>query len=679
MNQLSQSRSAYLRQHANNPVDWMPWGEEALQKAVTEKKLLFVSIGYSSCHWCHVMEHESFEDPAVAALLREHFVAIKVDREEHPDVDQFFMDALHTMVSRGGWPLNIFATPDRKPFFGGTYFPNAQFQMLIQNITQVWEQNPAQIVDQADKVLEHIKTGSVFSLEESKLAQAPKDFALLASQTREAYQKLAEHKLRSFDPVWGGFGSAPKFPRSHSISALLNSEDFVSDAGKKKSILHAVGHSLRGMCFGGLWDHVGGGFHRYSTDEQWLVPHFEKMLYDQALLLKTMSEAYLRTREPFLKMRVAELRTYLERDMRLSNGALAAATDADSEGVEGKYFVWNWDELESVLKDFPKEERELFYRTYNIREKGNWEENNIPHLSLSLDWEEFSKHDFSAIQSRLLEVRSQRVPPLRDEKGIVSWNAWMASAFFEASYAILDTPELSNQLQESGEKSMEFLDRAFSKGLPRIVYGEEHYESATLEDIAAYLEALQSAQRVLGESEGRARRLREVFAELKNYRDASGKLQSRKRGGGGGPELPFEALADEDGASPSAYSTYLACVLREYAMGGLGSWQSSEEFRKVLFEDLKVAALIQSHNPQILSYLLSAMEFVCAEGVLKVARSEYHSVLEILSLKGLRLSQFVLLPSKDTFQICDLESCHVNTKDPAEFWQKICLPRAGNL
>lgn len=648
----------------------MPWGDEALARAQAEKKLLFVSIGYSSCHWCHVMEHESFEDPAVAQLLRDNFISIKVDREEHPDVDQFFMDALHTMSARGGWPLNVFSTPEKKPFFGGTYFQNSQFQMLLKNISQVWDRDPAQIVDQAEKVLQHIKSGSVFSLEESQFKNAPTGFAQLEEQAKEAFQKLVEHKLRSFDSVWGGFGGAPKFPRSHAISALLRGESFVEDSKKKQSIVHAVQHSLKGMCFGGLWDHLGGGFHRYSTDEMWLVPHFEKMLYDQALLLKTMSDLYLRTREPFLKTRVLEMQQYLERDMRLENGALAAATDADSEGVEGKYFVWTRAELDEVLHGIDSKERDAFYKIYNVSEAGNWEGVNILHLSLSEEWGDLTKHDFSEIKSLLLAHRDQRVPPLRDEKAIVSWNGWMATALFEAAYAFLDSPDLSNALLESAEKSLDFLNSAWSKGFPRIVYGEEAYERATLEDLAAYLEALQRAQQVMGVSSSRSARIEELFKTIYGYRDSAGNLQSRLVEADSLSRLPFEALADEDGASPSAYSTWLNCALHEYASGGKASYASSVEFQKVLFSDLKVASLIQAHNPQVLTYFLSALELVCGAGVLKVPHHTYQETLEKLSLEGVRISKFVLLSVKDEYQLCNLETCFFKTGNIAEFLKK---------
>jgi uncharacterized protein len=276
MNHLSREKSAYLQQHAQNPVHWRAWSKDAFEVAARQKKPVLVSIGYSTCHWCHVMEHESFESPEVAKILNDSFVAIKVDREEHPDIDQFYMDALHTMVARGGWPLNVFVTPDRVPFFGGTYFPKAQFLQLLTNIEKVWREASGQIEEQGQKVLEHMKQGRVMPASGVRPSSNETGISALRSRWGSSITELANLQLRNFDSVWGGFGGAPKFPRSHATSALLRAARVLEDPMRRQTLSHAVAHSLKAMAHGGIWDHLGGGFHRYSTDAEWHVPHFEK-------------------------------------------------------------------------------------------------------------------------------------------------------------------------------------------------------------------------------------------------------------------------------------------------------------------------------------------------------------------------------------------------------------------
>jgi uncharacterized protein len=665
MNKLGKEKSAYLLQHAANPVHWQPWGFEAFEKAKKEKKLLLISIGYSSCHWCHVMEYESFENEEVAKLLNEHFVAIKVDREEHPDVDHFYMDALHTMTSRGGWPLNVFTTDDRKAFFGGTYFPQESFVQLLTNIVQVWEASPEKIIDQSEKVFEHMQSGNVFLFENSKLHSPPLEREEFVNRFEDYFQKLALQQLQAFDPVWGGFGQAPKFPRSHALSALLRAENFLTDEAQKKDCLHAVSQTLKGMTHGGMWDHVGGGYHRYSTDNEWLAPHFEKMLYDQALLLKTLAAFYVRTQEAWVKDVACQMLHYLERDMRLKSGAFAAATDADSEGVEGKYFVWSFEEIRSCLKSEESDLVEKFCKTYDVSESGNWDGVNILRLSLSQDWNEAQSQDFTRFKKKLLDQRFLRIPPLKDEKAIVSWNAWVGSALFEAAYAFADDAQVSQQFSVAADKTLSFLKPYFANEikLPHIVYGEETFSQAHFEDLVAVCEFLQRVAQNQNDatSQNYIEAVDRIVKEINlKYRNSEGRLSATSLDKKS--ELPLNTLADEDGATPSAYSTYLAVLMRQSLL--TGNRQQLEEF----FSDLPVAQTILEHNPLILTYLLEQLPILKNAICLKIPYGAHSDLLKFLSSQKIQLSGFVVrCHEAQSFEICGYDTCYFKTESLKDF------------
>ncbi|MEZ4272257.1 MAG: thioredoxin domain-containing protein [Myxococcota bacterium] len=422
-NRLISETSPYLLQHAHNPVDWHPWGPEALQLAVKLDRPIVLSIGYSACHWCHVMEHESFESEAIAAIMNRHFVSIKVDREERPDLDQIYMRATTTLNhGQGGWPMTVFLTPDQKPFFAGTYFPPVDrygrpgFGTLLERIADAWQHQREDLLHQAQTLTQHLQSSDADSQQRAMGA---------------AEIEAAEQSLRAaFDHEHGGFGKAPKFPPSMALSLLLRV--YWRDGDKKN--LHMVTKTLDVMAAGGIYDHIGGGFARYSTDSRWLVPHFEKMLYDNALLAKLYFEAYQVTQNPDYFRVGREILDYVKRDMTAPEGGFYSATDADSEGVEGKFFVWTPEEIVTVLGG---ERAEIFCDYYDIRPGGNWEGKSIPNTKIPLG--EFARKrsvDEGALREELendrrsvFQARLQRVAPGLDDKILTSWNALMISAF----------------------------------------------------------------------------------------------------------------------------------------------------------------------------------------------------------------------------------------------------------
>ncbi len=424
-NRLIHEKSPYLLQHAHNPVDWYPWGEEAFAKARAEDKPIFLSIGYSTCHWCHVMERESFENEDIAALLNSFFVPIKVDREERPDVDQVYMQAVQLMTGQGGWPLSAFLSPEGRPFWGGTYFPPDErygrpgFRRILLALSEAWRTRRDEVLDSAEKLTGH--------LEEQGRALAAGAGTGLGPAVLE---RGVEQSAATFDSVYGGFGSAPKFPRSHALSFLLVSHARSGDP----EVLRMVEVTLDRMARGGMFDHLGGGFHRYSTDARWLVPHFEKMLYDQALLARTYLEAYQVTGKEEYAAVAREIFTYALRDLCSPSGAFYSAEDADSEGEEGKFYVWTPDEIEGVLG---KEEGGLFSAVYGVSGEGNFEHGqSILHLPRPLATVAAERGiSLAELRTRLdparaelLAARNGRVRPHLDDKILTDWNGLMIGA-----------------------------------------------------------------------------------------------------------------------------------------------------------------------------------------------------------------------------------------------------------
>ncbi|MBN2445557.1 MAG: thioredoxin domain-containing protein, partial [Phycisphaerae bacterium] len=426
-NRLVFAKSPYLLQHARNPVDWYPWGEEAFRRARDEDKPVFLSIGYSTCHWCHVMEHESFEDTGVARLMNDAFVNVKVDREERPDIDNVYMSVCQFMTGGGGWPLTVMLAPDKRPFFAGTYFPReSRFGRpgmldLVPGIQEAWRERRDELLKSVDTITGYLRSAGDATSSELGL-----------DTLTACYRQLAER----FDSRNGGFGTAPKFPTPHDLTFLLRYRKRADD----EQALHMVERTLAAMRAGGMYDHVGFGFHRYSTDAEWLVPHFEKMLYDQALLAIAYVEAYQATRNESYARTARETLTYVLRDMAAPEGGFYSAEDADSEGVEGKFYVWQHAEVMSVLGD---EDGVMACRVFGIRPGGNFSNphcppgTNIPHHAAPLaDLAKELRIDEGELQRRveqwrrqLFEARERRVRPGRDDKILTDWNGLMIAAF----------------------------------------------------------------------------------------------------------------------------------------------------------------------------------------------------------------------------------------------------------
>jgi uncharacterized protein YyaL (SSP411 family) len=425
-NRLIHETSPYLLQHAHNPVDWYAWGEEAFEKAKAEDKPILLSIGYSACHWCHVMERECFENEAIARLMNELFVNIKVDREERPDLDEIYMSAVQMLTGRGGWPMTMFLTPDKKPFYGGTYFPPEDrggmpgFPRILMGVNQAYRERPGDVEKSVTQILNGLQRMS-------ESAESAKAFS------RTIIADSAAKVAQAYDADNGGLGQAPKFPNAGVYELFLR----YYHQSKSGRFLEMVTHTLTKMACGGIYDHLGGGFHRYSVDAKWLVPHFEKMLYDNAQLLRIYSYAYKITGEPLFKSVVDETVGYLLREMFHSEGGFYSTQDADSEGEEGKFFVWSEAEIMGLLGEEPGA---IFCRSYDVSEVGNFEENNILHPILTLEQAaKYFRKDRSEIdqliaaaKQKLFSAREKRIKPFRDEKIITAWNGLVLSGLAEA-------------------------------------------------------------------------------------------------------------------------------------------------------------------------------------------------------------------------------------------------------
>ncbi|GAB6098425.1 thioredoxin domain-containing protein [Halanaerocella petrolearia] len=438
-NELIDEKSPYLLQHAHNPVNWYPWSEEAFEKSLEEDKPIFLSIGYSTCHWCHVMERESFEDEEVAEILNEDFVSIKVDREERPDIDDIYMSVCQSMTGRGGWPLTIIMTPDKKPFFAGTYFPKESklgrpgLLQILNRIKKSWTNQREKLLQSSEEITK--------ALQEHNIKGQTKD--LNTTDLEDLIERGFNSLKNSFDPAYGGFGGAPKFPSPHSLMFLLRYAKVEED----QEGLTIVEETLDSMYQGGIYDHIGYGFSRYSTDDKWLVPHFEKMLYDNALLAIIYLEAYqILNKESYAQV-AEEILSYINRDMTASEGAFYSAEDADSEGVEGKYYVWTPSEIKEVLG---KEKGEEFCQTYNITEEGNFEGKNIPNL-IDTDLNKVEvDNKFAESRRKLFLAREDRIRPAQDDKILTGWNGLMIAAFAKADQ-ILNKSEYKEQAKETAQ------------------------------------------------------------------------------------------------------------------------------------------------------------------------------------------------------------------------------------
>ncbi|MBL8184485.1 MAG: thioredoxin domain-containing protein [Blastocatellia bacterium] len=580
-NKLINETSPYLLQHAHNPVDWYPWGDEAFERARAEDKPVLVSIGYSACHWCHVMEHESFEDEGVAAIMNEHFVNIKVDMEERPDVDQIYMNFVQITTGRGGWPMNVFITPEKLPFFGGTYFPPSprygmvSWRQILLSIAEAWRERRDELMGSAYEIL-----GSLRQMTVTEMPAGGIDTSL--SDT--AFSRF----VRTYDPRDGGWGGAPKFPASMSMEFLLR---YWKRTGNENA-LTMVKHTAEKIACGGIYDQLGGGFHRYSVDAVWLVPHFEKMLYDNAQLVRIYLHLYQITKEDLFKRIAVETLEYIRREMIGPEAGFYSTQDADSEGEEGKFFVWTPEEIQAVLGD---DSSKVFCEFYNVTSEGNFEGRNILNVR---NHDEKTVVELSASRKLLFDEREKRIKPNRDEKVLTSWNGLMLAAFAEAS-AVLGSDEYLTIAKRNADFLIENLKddgrllRTWKDGRAKLNgYIEDH---ANLADGLIELFQVSGDERYLNEA------IRLADAMITEFWDEDGGgffFTSNDH-----EELIVRNKDFYDNATPSGNSVAADVLLK------LAKLLGDERYERFGLTVLRLASVQAKQHPQGFGRLLATAEF----------------------------------------------------------------------
>ncbi|MGC4056711.1 MAG: thioredoxin domain-containing protein [Chitinophagaceae bacterium] len=554
-NRLMNEQSLYLKQHAHNPVDWFPWGEEAFAHAKAQNKPVLVSIGYAACHWCHVMERESFENTETAAMMNQSFVCIKVDREEHPDVDDFYMSAVQTLTGSGGWPLNVFVTPDKLPFYGGTYFPpvpahgRPSWKQLLERMAQVWQEHPGEALQQADQMLAHLQNAA---------RQTTAD--AVSGWTDEDIATAIEALLKQADTVHGGFGRAPKFPSTMAIGLLLERARFTGD----KDALRQALLSIDKMIGGGIYDQIGGGFSRYSVDAVWLVPHFEKMLYDNAMLLSVLTDAYQLTGKPQYRDVIEQTIAFLQREMRHPEGGYYAALDADSEGVEGKFYCWTIEEWNALMQGFPAYVAAYF----GVEKEGNWEHTNILHRALDIQTicaqEGIPEAELTAVireaSAILLESRNKRIRPGTDDKILLGWNALLNQAFSKAGVVLK-----REDLIEEARSHMDWLLKKFEVAAsPKHTWKEGFARiEAKLDDLAFLCRAMVQLSQALSSEAYLLQAIRLSEKVLQRFKAEDGPLLYYTSSAD--LMLPYRKPEIYDGVNPSS-NAVMAEVLHVLGM-----------------------------------------------------------------------------------------------------------------
>ncbi|MDP1769366.1 MAG: aldo/keto reductase [Nitrospirota bacterium] len=602
-NRLIHETSPYLLQHATNPVDWYPWGPEALQASKTHNRPILLSIGYSACHWCHVMERESFENEAIAALMNRHFICIKVDREERPDLDEIYMQATVTMNrGQGGWPMTVFLTPDQEPFFAGTYFPpddrwgRPGFPSLLKKIAESWEKDAAALTNQARQLTERLK----------KELTAVSPVSVSASVLDDAVAQF----LEDFDEQHGGFGSAPKFPPSAGLSLLLRC---YRRTGENRT-LQMVTRTLDAMAAGGIYDHIGGGFARYSTDERWLVPHFEKMLYDNALLAKTYVEAYQVTQQASYRQVTTDVLDYILREMTDPAGGFYSATDADSEGVEGKFFIWTPAEIQAVLQNAEDTRRLCAY--YDITDQGNWEHRSIPNRlrpikavtkELDLTVDELDE-TILRVRPLLYRARQERVPPGLDDKIITAWNGMMISAMAEAGRVFGNRRYIDGAM-----KAADFLlqtHRTSDGTLLRTSRKGRAHLDGVLEDYAYLAEGLIDLYEACGQERYLAAALQLAERIVDSFRDEDqgGFYTTAKTH----EPLIIRAREGADGATPSGNAVTVSALAR------LSYHYDRQDLREAAIAGIRVYGRQMARYPRAFAKSLAVVDLL-AEGPVELA------------------------------------------------------------
>ena len=673
-NRLIDEKSPYLLQHAHNPVDWYPWSEEAFQAAAREDRPVFLSVGYSTCHWCHVMARESFQDPEVADLLNRTFICIKVDREERPDIDQIYMKAALAMTGRGGWPLSIIMTADKKPFFAATYIPKrgsfgqAGMMEIIPRIGELWRENRDELLRSADQILDHLKQAAV--------GPSPEDEALDESLLKRGYDALAS----IYDPQNGGFGGAPKFPAPHNLLFLLRYWKRSKDA----FALQMVEETLQAMSMGGVFDHLGGGFHRYSTDAGWRVPHFEKMLYDQAMMAMAYTEAYQATGKKEYARTVQEILGYVLRDMTSQQGGFFSAEDADSEGEEGAYYLWGAEELKEVLE---KEDLRLLIRLFDIYESGNFETGRNILIARSTFKDAASVLGVSegdlwrrweGIRERLLSVREKRVHPQKDDKILADWNGLMISALAKAAQA-LNRPDYAN----AAARAADFILNEMKTEDGRLLhsYREGSAISGCLDDYAFLVWGLIDLYETLFEIKYLRAAAKLTRAMIEHFWD---------NGKGGlffspddASDLPLREKAFRDGAIPSGNSAAMLDLLRLSHLTGQPEWENkawqlarasgASAAGQTLGYTMLLSSLDYGIGPAIQIALVGKKEDEDAVEMLKVIRERFLPSKSVLLSQGedtAEMAEFARglakIEGKSAAYVCSGKSCRPPVTSPRE-------------
>ncbi|WP_051906344.1 thioredoxin domain-containing protein [Methylomarinum vadi] len=611
INRLIFEDSPYLLQHAHNPVDWYPWGEEAFDAAREQDKPVFLSIGYATCHWCHVMEEQSFESPAVAEVLNEHFISIKVDREQHPDIDATYMAAVTLFSGHGGWPMSSFLCPDGKPFFGGTYFPQANFIDVLTQINRAWRERREILINQAEQ-----------------LADAVEQSSSVANQIAELDQNLPsraiESILSSYDSRHGGFSSAPKFPHEPLLLLIVQ----ILQRKPQTSLSAALQHTLQAMAQGGIYDQVGGGFHRYAVDQYWLVPHFEKMLYNQAYLARVYLQAFLLTGSSLFRRVVRQTLDYVLREMSDERGLFYSATDADSEGHEGTYFVWRIEEIRNLL---PENDAQFIIDLFGVTPQGNFEGKNILFLprSLAIVSQEQGQTlkqlclRLDPLLEKLREHRRLRVPPLTDDKILVAWNGMMITAFAEAGHFL----QVNDYIEavECAAKTL-WQTQRLENSLWRVNLRGKVSICARQDDYAHFAEAMLALYDVTDSQDYLLRARQLVDEMLDQFLDnSSGVLDM------GNERLLFTQPKDSyDGALPSGNAVAVRVLTRLFRRTGEGAYL--EHARNIL----RFYAGQMNRHPIAYAYMLAQLDELnlgeigdcqyIADGSIKVSGKLSHSV-----------------------------------------------------
>ena len=685
-NRLINETSPYLLQHAHNPVDWYPWGEEALQRAANEDKPIMLSIGYSACHWCHVMERESFEDEAIAALMNQNFICIKVDREERPDLDGVYMEAVQALTGSGGWPMTVFLTPQGKPFYGGTYFPPADrsgmpgFGRILESVSQAYRTNRGEIERVTNQLTEQM----------GRTGRLAKGSGLLTDEIlQQAYSQLASN----FDYQNGGFGAAPKFPQPMTPEFLLRHYHRTRDG----HTLEMVNLTLEKMARGGMYDQIGGGFHRYSTDTYWLVPHFEKMLYDNALLARLYLHAFQLTQRPLHRRITEEILDYVLREMTDPQGGFYSAQDADSEGEEGKFFLWS---RSQVVSELGEEEGSLFADFFDISEGGNFEGSNIPNIKVKamtfaqergIPLEQL----VSVVQrgkAKLLEVREQRIHPLRDDKVLTSWNGMMLRSLAEAGAALnrgdyLDAASDNAAFLLENMRPEGRLLRTFREGQAKLLGYLEDYAFAADGLLALYEATFEL--RWLRESVGLADEMLRLFwdEELGGFYDTGIDHESlvvRPRdifdnaqpcGGSVATEVLLRLAiitGKEEYQAKAAQPLRAIHQLMARAPGGTGQWLAALDFYLSLPKEIVIAGPRTDSRTQALleavfqRYLPNRVVMGAPNGVqnLGAAEQSFITALPLLEQRG-------LVERQPTAYVCQHYVCQLPVTDPEDLARQL--------